>query len=391
MRFRANEQKEIPKVKTLFLFLWEYFLVFIKKRRSVGLHSMTGFRVRMLRWTSIMSLFTVREKKEQTRVAIEAESLEEFLSSYSVVRKGSYGKAYLRRRHFVSVIRVVKRWMAEAMRFLRSLTWRTALMGLVLGIIYGATPGALSAPQSVSIDTRAEWETGTQTTTTTLSSTDAIQLQSSGSWSERVWAPTKEPVNAGHASVLVGNYLYATRGQSDKAFWRYDTVNNLWESLSDLPVPAYLGTDMSYVSATGDIYMIFGGYSVKYYKYSIADQTWTRLADLLDAPYSGASIENDGTNIYFARGNTSTDFYKYDVSTDQWLNRAPVTGTIGVGGDLINGQDGFLYALRGTPGVQMYKYNLSTNVWSTGASIPAAPAGEQRAALRSLGAAAWVQ
>lgn len=120
MRFRANEQKEIPKVKTLFLFLWEYFLVFIKKRRSVGLHSMTGFRVRMLRWTSIMSLFTVREKKEQTRVAIEAESLEEFLSSYSVVRKGSYGKAYLRRRHFVSVIRVVKRWMAEAMRFLRS-------------------------------------------------------------------------------------------------------------------------------------------------------------------------------------------------------------------------------------------------------------------------------
>ena len=381
MRFRANEQKEIPKVKTLFLFLWEYFLVFIKKRRSVGLHSMTGFRLRMLRWTSIMSLFTVREKKEQTRVAIEAESLEEFLSSYSVVRKGSYGKAYLRRRHFVSVIRVVKRWMAEAMRFLRSLTWRTALMGLVLGIIYGATPGALSAPQSVSIDTRAEWETGTQTTTTTLSSTDAIQLQSSGSWSERVWAPTKEPVNAGHASVLVGNYLYATRGQSDKAFWRYDTVNNLWESLSDLPVPAYLGTDMSYVSATGDIYMIFGGYSVKYYKYSIADQTWTRLADLLDAPYSGASIENDGTNIYFARGNTSTDFYKYDVSTDQWLNRAPVTGTIGVGGDLINGQDGFLYALRGTPGVQMYKYNLSTNVWSTGASIPAAPAGEQRAAF----------
>lgn len=42
--------------------------------------------------------------------------------------------------------------------------------------------------------------------------------------------------------------------------------------------------------------------------------------------------------------------------------------------------DGFLYALRGTP-VCRCIYNLSTNVWSTGTFIPAAPAGEQRAAF----------
>ncbi len=344
------------------------------------IHSHEKMWRRFLR-TSIDLLFVPQEKMRDTQTVIDADSLEEFLSNYSVARKGSYGKAYLRRRYLVAFIAACKKRAYSVLRVVRGMTWRSALMVFVLVVIYGATPGALSAPQSVSIDTRAEWETGTQTNTTTLSSTDAIQLQSSGSWSERVWAPTKEPVNAGHSSVLVGNYLYATRGQSDKAFWRYDTVNNLWENLSALPVPAYLGADMSYVSATGDIYMIFGGYSLKYYKYSIANQTWTRLADLLDAPYSGASIENDGTDIYFARGNTSTDFYKYDVASDQWLNRAPVSGTIGVGGDLINGQDGFLYALRGTPGVQMYKYNMTTNVWSAGTSIPAAPAGEQRAAF----------
>ena len=354
--------------------------MFKKTKKNVLSRLFSRFVQTATRLTKIFidSLFVTQEKT-RTQTVIDAESLEEFFSSYSVARKSSYGKAYLRRRHIVAFATALKRKVSFVVGILRSLTWRGALMLFVLIVIYGATPGALSAPQSVSIDTRAEWETGTQTNTTTLSSTDAIQLQSSGSWSERVWAPTKEPVNAGHSSVLVGNYLYATRGQSDKAFWRYDTVNNIWENLSDLPHPAYLGADMSYVSATGDIYMIFGGYSLKYYKYSIANQTWTRLTDLLDAPYSGASLENDGTDIYFARGNTSTDFYKYDVATDQWLNRAPVTGTIGVGGDLMNGQNGFLYAIRGTPGVQMYLYNMSTNVWSTGTSIPTAPAGEQHA------------
>jgi hypothetical protein len=378
MRFLEKTQREISKIRQRFLSRQEFFLVM---KKGEGVRASTERALIRLKTVvlSVVDSFFVVEAPARKQTVIEAESLEEFLSSYAVSRKGSYGTAYLRRRHAVTLLVALKKQTLFVMNWVRRLTWRTALLLLVVAVISGATPGALSAPQSVSIDTRAEWETGTQSATTSLSATDAIELESAGSWSERVWAPTKEPVNAGHSSVLVGNYLYATRGQSDKAFWRYDTEQNIWENLPDLPHPAYLGSDMSYVSATGDIYMIFGGYSLKYYKYSLANQTWTRLADLLDAPYSGASIENDGTDIYFMRGNTSTDFFKYDVANDQWLNRAPVTATVGVGGDLINGQDGFLYALRGTPGVQMYKYNLSSNVWSAGTSITTAPAGEQRA------------
>ena len=172
--------------------------------------------------------------------------------------------------------------------------------------------------------------------------------------------------------------MYATRGLSDKAFWRYDTTKNTWEDLPDLPMPAYVGSDMSYVSATGDIYMIFGGYALKFYKYSIANQVWTALPDLLDAPYAGASIENDGTDIYFARGNASTDFYKFDVAGNQWLNRAPVTTTVSTGGDLINGRDGYLYLLRGSSGTQLYRYDMVANTWATRAVIPAAIIGNQR-------------
>ncbi len=258
MRFFEKATKKISKAIRQFLFTQECFLV-SKRQPSKNVSART--LLTRLKWFfhSVKESLFVAQEKPRTQTVIEAESLEEFLSSYSVSRKGSYGKAYLRRRRVVACIAACKKQVLFIGGLFRSLTWRAALMVFLLVVIYGVTPGALSAPQSVAIDTRAEWETGAQTNTTTLSSTDAIQLQSAGSWKERVWAPTKEPINAGHASVLVGNYLYATRGQSDKAFWRYDTVNNIWENLSDLPVPAYLGADMSYVSATGDIYMIFWG------------------------------------------------------------------------------------------------------------------------------------
>lgn len=321
----------------------------------------------------------VSGRKKVRNVSSRQISLSEYLTRYELADRLSLGRAFL-----------VREFLLRRFRFLRLLPWkkcatvfrvvltRSSAIALIAAIVYAVTPGALSAPKSVSISTRSEWEQGTVTNVSTTGSTDAIQLDPSGSWGARVWAPTPEPVNAGHSSVSVGKYVYATRGQSDKAFWRYDTEANAWETLSDLPFPAYYGSDMTYVEATGDIYMIFGGYSTRFYRYHVEDGTWTRFADLLDAPYSGASLENDGTNVYFARGNGSTDFYMYDVAHDEWDNKAPVSGTLSTGADLVNGRDGYLYAVRGTTGTQVYRYNLSSNIWATVSTATMTIGGDQR-------------
>jgi|GEM_PF-713014 len=318
-------------------------------------------------------------KKTRKRVIVSQKTLKEFIFKHEA-KNESHGEKYWKRYYLSVLLKKMHKAAGDALKVIGGASWRFSVSLGALLIIFSVLPSVLSAPRSISVSTRAQWEAGTQSNTNALSSSDAIQLSSVGSWNARVWSPTPEPINAGHSSVSIGNYTYITRGQADKAFWRYDNSKNKWETMPDLPQPAYLGADMTYLSSTGDIYMIFGGYSLKFYKFSTTSQTWTKLTELLDAPYSGAAIENDGTNIYFARGNSSTDFYKYDVASDQWLNRAPVTATVSTGGDLVNGQDGFLYILRGNLGAQMYRYNMASNLWENRTAITAAIAGDQRGA-----------
>ncbi|HWQ59786.1 MAG TPA: fibronectin type III domain-containing protein [Candidatus Fimivivens sp.] len=354
-----------------------------QSRKNIGRSGMTVSKKSLIGGLfSVIKHKNTNSKRRESvgKIAKEYVSLSEFLEVYEIRNRKSLGRGYRFRDFYFRKFHLIARlpWK-KSLTFLGGATIRLFAVFLIAAIVYGVTPGALSAPKSVSVTTRADWEKGTLTQVSSTSATDSIQLQSSGSWGARVWAPTKEPINAGNASVSVGNYVYVTRGQSDKAFWRYDITTNTWDALSDLPQPAYVGADMTYIASSGDIYMQFGGYSLKFYKYNIASGAWTRLTDLLDAPYSGASLENDGTDVYFARGNASTDFYKYSVATGEWLNRAPITASLSTGGDIVNGQDGYIYAIRGTAATAVYRYNLSTNVWTTRTAVmPAAVAGDQR-------------
>lgn len=95
-----------------------------------------------------------------------------------------------------------------------------------------------------------------------------------GTWSARTWAVPPDTVSAGSSSIFLGDDLYVMRGLSDKAFWKYDSVQNEWVELSDLPFPAYYGADMVADSTNGLLYVIFGGFSKKFYSYEIATDTW---------------------------------------------------------------------------------------------------------------------
>ena len=116
-----------------------------------------------------------RDINRKKRLIIEAESLEEFLS-FHPVDKRSYGKAYFRMRLASVIFTKVGHILSVVGRAVRALTWRAAVVILIAMAVYGAFPAVLSAPLVVSVGTKAEWERGTQTATTTLSSQDALQL-----------------------------------------------------------------------------------------------------------------------------------------------------------------------------------------------------------------------
>ncbi len=320
---------------------------------------------------SRFSLSGTKKRKSRRQFTIKQESLSEFLSKHSA-QSESYGKKYWQRYYFSVWLKKFRKVIVKTLLLIRAASWRFSVSLGALLLIFSILPSVLSAPHSVLVDTKTQWEIGTQTNTSTLSANDSLQLASTGTWAARTWAVPPDTISAGSSSIFVGNSLYVMRGLSDKAFWKYDSIANKWTELKDLPFPIYNGADMVADETNGKIYVIFGGYSKKFYNYDIATNAWTAMPDLLDTIWTGGSIGFDGTNLYVMRGNASTDFWRYNMALGEWQSLAPVTLAVSAGADLVYGLDGNFYTPRGGNTLTFYRYNIATNVWSQKTDITAA-------------------
>ncbi len=320
-----------------------------------------------------------KNKKEKIEVFVDESirSLGDFLENYELKSKKSLGRAFRIRKFLLQVTEFFFKNINRIRKTFLWLGYRSVIVILLMILAYGSNPGALSAPQSETISSKAEWEEGTFDDVETTLSGGKIQLKPDGSWTARVWSPSPDNISFGSTSVLVGNYLYVTRGYGDKAFFRYDIENNDWDIIEDLPQAAHYGCDAVYDGSAG-IYFIFGGYSKEFYYYNIEDDSWTELPNLLDTIYYGASIEFDGTDVYIARGQNSTDFWRFDVSENSWFNLSPTPATVYRGSNMVYGQNGYLYLLRGYNRSDLYRYDIANNTWSTMTSAPITFYGEQK-------------
>lgn len=322
-----------------------------------------------LSWRRIQKKKSGPEKKHQ--IVIEAESLEEFLASYVVSNKASYGRSYWWHQRRAHVGAFLKKKLAFLSRMTWAFSWRSSIVTAVAVLaVYIGGMNVSGAPYMKSVTTETEWGRGAITDVSLDSATDAIQLASAGSWSARTWTQPPDSISAGSSSIFIGDDAYVIRGLADKAFWKYSSVLNEWTELTDLPFPAYYGADMVADGSTG-IYVIFGGYSKKFYHFDTVTDTWTALPDLLDTIWTGGSIGFDGTDPYVLRGNASTDFWRYDVSAGEWQSLAPMPTTASVGANLVYGNDGYFYTPRGGNTLTFYRYHVATNTWSARADVTA--------------------
>jgi hypothetical protein len=331
---------------------------------------------------SYLVLRKIRKKKfklsnayrdRKTGILFSQKKLENFIGAQNIDDSqfsSTYKSLKKWRRRILFYSRAFKKITIFSLKF----AGRATFLGLILSILYSLSPFALSAPESVTVTMRNEWEKGEMTSVQTFgtsAATDAIQLKADGTWTARTWDTPPDAISTGHSSVMAGDYLYVFRGYSDKAFWRYSTLEDSWEILPDLPQPAYYGADLSY-DGSANLYMIFGGYSKKFYRYNISDETFTELREIPDTPWQGASIETDGTDFFVTRGGgTDGLFWRYDVGDNLWNSLAPVTGAPGAGSDLVNGQDGYLYLVQGAGTTNFYRYNLTSRLWENRTSLPA--------------------
>ncbi|MFA6272478.1 MAG: fibronectin type III domain-containing protein [Patescibacteria group bacterium] len=152
-------------------------------------------------------------------------------------------------------------------------------------------------------------------------------------------------VTYGGASVYLNDFVYAQQGYNRPGLWKFDVVNNRWDSIStpdkaNAAVPAlgqgstgnggenghvlYVPSGSYCADADGCLFVFRGANSTNFWRRNIAAKTWT--ADLsvtnFGALQQGSSMCYNGANrIYALHGENSLVFYQYEINTE-----APDTG-----------------------------------------------------------------
>lgn len=213
-----------------------------------------------------------------------------------------------------------------------------------------------------------------------------------------------------------GNYIYASRGNADNLFIRYDRTTGEVKAMADIPHGMITGGTLAFDSVNNQIYATTGN-TRNFYQYSIASNSWTKVTtDILPnsigdgselifdgtdalylsrvngaqfwkysidgtpgarwaqmtnstaAPGAGGSLVRNGSYLYMTRGANTASFYRYDIDAGTWSDPlvadAPVNVT--TGGFLADGANGYLYLSTGTtaPGNRWYRYDIAGDSWS---------------------------
>lgn len=151
--------------------------------------------------------------------------------------------------------------------------------------------------------------------------------------------------------------------------WKYDFDTNTWTQLSDCPTPqggisaVWVG---DYIYIFGTAYGVNADYRQYSYKYDTVNDVWERITDL---PGSNSNIVNrglgcayDGNDTIYIVGNTF--HYKYIISTDGYVPLSNNSNTFGY-----NGVVYYNNRLFSAPYVAFnrycQRYDIATNSWTT--------------------------
>ncbi|MCS7032863.1 MAG: hypothetical protein NZ561_02585, partial [Phycisphaerae bacterium] len=229
----------------------------------------------------------------------------------------------------------------------------------------------------------------------TLADNDAPQNLGTLSWSQKASNPV--PRSEGYGAV-VGGRLYTFGGylnsqyRPSKVAHVYDPATNRWTQLRDAPL------ELTHAAAAHDDRYIYvaGGYppgsagpngpqafaSNRVFRYDTTNDTWISLPNLPAARGSGQMVLI-GRTLYFFGGSDAARKDRADhwaLNLDNlsagWITRAPMPAARNHFGAAAVG--GFAYAVGGQTGqdlqavfhANVYRYDPVSNTWTSVASLP---------------------
>jgi YVTN family beta-propeller protein len=193
---------------------------------------------------------------------------------------------------------------------------------------------------------------------------------------------------------VIGNCLYAAKGNNSLEFWLYNPSSRSyssypWSQLADIPAGTKtcregVGMAAATVGDTACSYLLKGSGTQEFYRYSPITNVWTPMAN---APLglsnktwkNGSCIAYDGANTIYALKGSYNEFFSYSCSTNTWTSLTTLP-LIGAGGRKKKVKDGAglaylggkLYAQKGGNTREFWTYSSdSTDVdWTQTEDMP---------------------
>jgi TolB protein len=193
---------------------------------------------------------------------------------------------------------------------------------------------------------------------------------------------------AGCQGVCDGStFVYMTKGNNTRSFWRYDVEGNVWEALAPLDLGRANrglknGTCITYVvqGDSGFVYLA-KGYTREFYRYSVLENVWQALPDVPTQGNvkSGAWLVWDGDSSLYYHTGKYREFRRFNVTSRQWsddqLNPMPLDNgsgrqkKTGAGGCACWHQ-GRIVALKGGNTVEAWEYCPVQGTWRALDTVP---------------------
>lgn len=201
------------------------------------------------------------------------------------------------------------------------------------------------------------------------------------SWSTMADAPATVRFGGSLAYPGSGNYIYATRGNGTGTFWRYDISGNSWDDVgaSDLPSDALSSYGSRLISNGTDVYY-FPGLGVKrFFQYEVSGDTWTELSELPFAPYYGSDMAYYSGKILAMAGWYKNEFWEYTITSDTWRKLQTMPGYLAqnigpyTGASIEYDGSGTFYLTRGVARTDVVTYTPAAGNYSASGVWISAP------------------
>ncbi len=182
------------------------------------------------------------------------------------------------------------------------------------------------------------------------------------------------------------DYIYVLRGGGTTGFYRYTPSTDTWATLAVTPaVVSYGGSIVA--GAEGYLYATQGNNLPTFWEYDIAANTWSVLSSAPKNFYVGGSLAYDGSRYIYGLPGSDDAFYRYDTVNDSWSARAnaqfgnPNTAdgqTTNYGSDSVYDGRNNIYVIQGNYYPYLAKYSIATdamygetaNTWTALAQAP---------------------